>query len=121
MYRILHQKKHNRRQLTTKSDELCRLLGIEAKRIYWGGSGDGIEIYPDLTRPSNFCKLIELKKDKYSNTILRFMLCWYGSSELEDVYNRNDVIDKILEFLQSEDYVTTSELLNQAQRTEWEY
>ena len=43
----------------TKSDELCRLLGIEAKRIYWGGSGDGIEIYPDLTRPSNFCKLIQ--------------------------------------------------------------
>ena len=49
------------------------------------------------------------------------MLCWFGHSELEDLYNREDIIDKIIDFLSSEDYQKSETLIKNAQQTEWTY
>jgi hypothetical protein len=121
-----------------RSEELAKLLGIEPKKeiaMHCGTNCNrhncimdrdckhykAIGAYPNFTKPSNFVKLLELKKDKYNNTILRFMLCWFGHSELEDLYNREDIIDKIIDFLSSEDYQKSETLIKNAQQTDWTY
>ena len=121
-----------------RSEQLAKLLGIEPKNeiaMHCGTNCNrhncimyrdcehykAIGAYPNFTKPNNFVKLLELKKDKYNNTILRFMLCWFGHSELEDLYNREDIIDKIIDFLSSEDYQKSETLIKNAQQTEWTY
>lgn len=44
------------------NDMICQLLGINPKIIYWGGSGDGLRVYPELTADENKDNLDKLKE-----------------------------------------------------------
>ena len=150
----------------TKSDELCRLLGIEAK-IYTYKKCTNIDMcgvleeeppkmkyvcekcniknyilkdkytYPDLTRPSNFVKLLELTKYlceiEFSNDYCQ--LSTNGMSYGADIESDRSksvsigLVNSLIKFITNhciqefeedidEDYTM---FLEQAQQTEWEY
>jgi hypothetical protein len=102
-----------------KSKELCKLLGIEPQihvDLYDAESYH----YPDLTKPSNFIKLLKLKISKGT----------YIYDSIEAIYVEdleNSIIDRLISKieLQKRDKTqifTDLELFRDAVRaTEWEY
>jgi len=100
-----------------KSEELCKLLGIEYKTVYNDGIGGGTQagIYPNLTKPSNFVKLYEMKSDEL-NSKMAFSLYAYGCT-FDD---RDSFIRQVIEYI--EDHPEYKDLIKQqAQQIEWEY
>ena len=82
-----------------KSDELCRLLGIEN--------------YPDLTNPSNFVKLLKLRIGETSIGE-RYGYCFTRCN------TENEVIHYLILNWQT-DLMVYENLQQQAQQTDWEY
>lgn len=117
-----------------KSEELCKLLGIEPKclaKIFEPkmcglagckecGMYEKLTCkgrYPDLTKPSNFVKLLKIHP---KGTICFYATCEpyiYGAKTLEiDIINV--LIEKIFPKLINRQLNTAKK---QAQQTEWEY
>lgn len=120
------------------SKELCKLLGVEPiytdgeqilteeqycqkpmrdidRAMYWRSS------FPDLTKPSNFVKLLEdIKIDGIE--LCDWLICYSGS-----FCNRQDFIDSLIELI--EEYTNIiggltqdiKKIKQQAQQVGWEY
>ena len=136
-----------------KSEELCRLLGIEPQRLIKYSIGDDIftiqdstnkvndvyfeiadrspingryvtlikesNIYPDLTKPSNFVKLLFFKFPNFNNeyyNILEFM-----SDNFVEIENINEYIESLYNQLKIDDKRIIKDIAKQAQATKWEY
>ena len=111
-----------------RSEELCKLLGIEPKtEVTQIGQSLGFcnttikKIYPDLTKPSNFVKLLEdIKIDGIE--LCDWLICYSGS-----FCNRQDFIDSLIGLI--EEYTNIiggltqdiKKIKQQAQQIEWEY
>jgi hypothetical protein len=125
--------------MTNKSEELCKLLGIEAEinckncldyddgeSEYSKSFGNGdcsLEnekcycVYPDLTKPSNFVKLLEL----IFETLKGLGELPYDGKSLVDTLI-NGLIQVFNEIIKSEvNYKKWNKFRQQAQQTEWEY
>ena len=126
-----------------KSEELCKLLGIEPKCLNEEYSGckyadddsrqcckkykeNNCEysmywVYPDLTKPSNFVKLLEdIKIDGIE--LCDWLICYSGS-----FCNRQDFIDSLIELIEEYKNIIggltqdIKKIKQQAQQIEWEY
>lgn len=125
-----------------RSEELCKLLGIEPMiqndYCYWECKDpkkqfkpckkkscehfkSGYTSYPDLTKPSNFVKLLEnIKIDGIE--LCDWLICYAGS-----FCNRQDFIDILVGLI--EEYTNIiggltqdiKKIKQQAQQIEWEY
>ena len=128
-----------------KSEELCKLLGIEpnwvnitckglecknkcnlfvlpsdkCRKIEKGEPCQHIyrykEIYPDLTKPSNFMKLLDI--------ILRSLEEPHNFIILTGLDVNNSISDKITQYIDflSRETLMKFKLIQQAQQIEWEY
>ena len=75
--------------------------------------------YPDLTKPSNFVKLLFFKFPNFNNeyyNILEFM-----SDNFVEIENANEYIESLYEQLKLEDKRIIKDLAKQAQATKWDY
>lgn len=118
-----------------RSEELCKLLGLKTETRWRGALGlhlwehkiiddngnetEKVEIYPDLTKPSNFVKLLEdIKVDGIY--LGDWLVTYYGYFT-----NRDSYIENLVSTLKDERkyYLKNDiqQIKQQAQATKWDY
>ena len=123
-----------------RSEELCKLLGVEPKKeiaLHCGTNCNRyncimdrdcehykpIGAYPDLTKPSNFIKLLEMKIFK-TQTLLKNIMGWSFSltRDIDDINSFVEAIENYIYELKEQDYYEIiEEIQHQAQATKWDY
>lgn len=136
------------------NDILCRLLGIEPKEyqrpddeIYWGSKSETMRdidvIYPDLTSPSNFVRLLGINFKSRWGKSTGFADCFdnackfyyeknmYWANKAGLTVDNNDFMDCFLSSIiielmifKSEDFDIDSPnrlIIKQARSTQWDY